>query len=247
LVALNRMDAAPDRALSQWRDALGREGAPPLLVDAKKGTGIAALRKGILEAGKHVNERRVRRGIKPRPVRAAILGYPNVGKSALINKVAGRKRTKSENRPGVTRGFSWISIDSQVQLLDSPGIIPAKQVSQPVAYRLAMCDDIGSAAYDKQFVAAALLETLWLVSARAPPFARLKTLHERYGLSVEGVSGEEYLRLLAEKRFTGDVQRAAATVLKEFRSGTLGRMCLELPDGLEDDLGRDDAVGGFAA
>jgi len=164
-------------------------------------------------------------------VRAAILGYPNVGKSALINRLVGRRKAKSENRPGVTRGFCWVRIDPQVQLLDSPGIIPAKQVSQRTAYHLAMCDDIGSAAYDTRSVAAALVETLVLAERERPSYVRLGKMRERWGIDPEDCScGEEYINALAEVRFTGDVQRAATTILKDFRMGMLGKMCLEWPN-----------------
>ena len=229
VLVLNRIDAVPERALSQWEASLKADGEEPLLVDAKKGTGVPALKRAILKEGRKVNERRARRGINARPVRAAILGYPNVGKSALINRLVGRRKTKSENRPGVTRGFTWIRIDSAVQLLDSPGIIPAKQVDQAAAYHLAMCDDIGNAAYDKQAVAAALYERLLAVSAARPSFARLDTLRERWGVPLDERSGELYLQALADARFTGDVQRAASTLLKDFRSGLLGPICIEYP------------------
>lgn len=230
ILALNRMDAAPAPSLTEWAAAMGAGGQAPVLVDAKKGGGVAELKREILRAGAHVNARLKRRGINPRPVRAAVLGYPNVGKSALINRLVGRRKAKSENRPGVTRGFSWVRIDSQVQLLDSPGIIPAKQVSQRVAYRLAMCDDIGAAAYDPQAVASALLEALVLAEAERPAYVRLDKLRERWGVPTDECScGEEYVAQLAEERFTGDVQRAATTLLKDFRSGSLGRLCLEWP------------------
>ena len=184
-----------------------------------------------MRAGEGVNTRRKRRGMKPRAVRAAILGYPNVGKSALINRLVGRKKAKSENRPGVTRGFTWVRIDPQVQLLDSPGIIPARQVDQEAAYHLAMCDDIGNAAYDTQGVAAALLERLVLVSRHRPAYAQLETLRERWGVAPEAQpSGEEYLDALARARFTGDVHRAATALLKDFRSGLIGPMCIEFPE-----------------
>ena len=235
VLVLNRIDSVPRRALTEWDGALQLEGGPaPLFVDAKQGEGVAELKRAIIRAGQGVNERRKRRGINPRPVRAAILGYPNVGKSALINRLVGKKKTKSENRPGVTRGFSWIRIDPQVQLLDSPGIIPAKQVAQSEAYMLAMCDDIGNAAYDTQSVAAALFERLVLVSRHKPSFARLETLHERWGVPLECESGEVYLKRLAEERFTGDVQRASTTLLKDFRSGLLGPLCIEFPEGASE-------------
>ena len=128
VLVINRIDSVPERSRAAWERTLKEQGEEPHFVDAKKGTGVAALKKAIMRAGSRVNERRKRRGIAPRAVRAAILGYPNVGKSALINRLVGQRKTKSENRPGVTRGFTWIRIDKDVQLLDSPGIIPAKQV-----------------------------------------------------------------------------------------------------------------------
>ena len=235
VLVLNRIDSVPPRALDAWADHLRSLGGPePLLVDARKGSGVPELKKAILKAGQKVNERRKRRGINPRPIRAAILGYPNVGKSALINRLVGRRKTKSENRPGVTRGFTWVRIDPQVQLLDSPGIIPAKQVEQSAAYHLAMCDDIGNAAYDTRGVAAALFERMVLVSEHKPTFARLDTLKERWGVPLECTSGEDYLDKLADARFTGDVQRAATTLLKDFRSGLIGPLCIEFPEEEED-------------
>ena len=146
----------------------------------------------------------------------------------------GKKKVKSENRPGVTRGFSWVRIDKDIQLLDSPGIIPASHVEQADAYHLAICDDIGNAAYDTQGVAAALFERLNTVAAARPAYARaaVETLRERWGVPIESASGEEYLDALADHRFTGDVDRAATQLLKDFRSGALGRACIEVPVGL---------------
>jgi ribosome biogenesis GTP-binding protein YlqF len=232
VLVLNRIDSVPERASAEWERALLAENAAlrPQLVDAKRGKGVAELKRAIIQAGQKVNDRRKRRGINPRPVRAAILGYPNVGKSALINRLVGRTKTKSENRPGVTRGFTWVRIDPQVQLLDSPGIIPAKAVEQAAAYHLAMCDDIGNAAYDTRGVAAALVERLALVARHRPTFARTDVLKERWGVPLDGACGEDYLQALADSRFTGDIERAATTVLKDFRTGLLGPMCIEWPE-----------------
>ena len=199
VLVLNRIDSVPQSNGRVERCTVCCRGPAPIFVDARQGRGVDELKRAIIRAGKKVNERRQRRGINPRPVRAAILGYPNVGKSALINRLVGRKKTKSENRPGVTRGFTWVRIDKQVQLLDSPGIIPAKQVEQCAAYHLAMCDDIGNAAYDTQGVAAALLERLFCLATPAR-FARLETLRDRWGVGLDDCdSGETYLSNLAER------------------------------------------------
>lgn len=145
-----------------------------LFVDAKRGQGMPALHRSIVEAGKYVNQRRQARGLRDRPLRVAILGYPNVGKSALINRILGKKRARSANTPGVTRALQWIRVrgesgttdemgrakrskagrnrgsGSEFELLDSPGIIPANMDNQEDALLLAVCNSIGDGAYDNQ-------------------------------------------------------------------------------------------------
>jgi len=153
-----------------------------LYVDAKRGAGVRALLKAIGRSGLYVNERRKKRGLRERPLRVAILGYPNVGKSALINRILGRRRAKSANTPGITRALQWIRVKSDLdgtdasgktrrtnsnnringnfELLDSPGIIPANMQNQEDAILLAICNSIGNAAYDNQGVAAYLCARL---------------------------------------------------------------------------------------
>ena len=148
-----------------------------LMVNAKEGAGVPALQRAIFRAGAYVQERRLRRGLKARPLRVGIIGYPNVGKSALINRLLGRKRARTANTPGVTRSLQWIRVRNtadradgsttaensakEFELLDSPGIIPATLVDQSDATLLAACNCIGEAAYDNQAVAAYLCE--WLM------------------------------------------------------------------------------------
>jgi ribosome biogenesis GTPase A len=167
-----------------------------LFVNAKVGSGVHALVRSITKAGAHVQERRARRGLKSRALRVGVIGYPNVGKSALINRLVGRKRAKTANTPGVTRSLQWIRVradhdsskkqttrESSFELLDSPGIIPASLVDQSDACLLAACNCIGDAAYDNQAVAAFLCEwtmALWRsgYSCQAPDW-RNKCM-ERY-------------------------------------------------------------------
>jgi len=231
VLVLNRMDQIPQAAAEVWKEALDAEGANPVLIDAKKGDGVAELRRRIKMVSKGINKRRRARGLANRPVRAAVLGYPNVGKSALINRLVRRATAKSENRPGVTRIFSWIQVDPSLLLMDAPGIIPAKQVTQLAAYHLAMCDDISNAAYEPIIVAAALFETMMEVNTRKPSFARLKLLTERYGIQPEEfTSGDYFIQELADKRFLGVLERASLAFLRDFRMGRLGPMCIEIPE-----------------
>uniref|UniRef100_A0A6U4A9F3 G domain-containing protein n=1 Tax=Ditylum brightwellii TaxID=49249 RepID=A0A6U4A9F3_9STRA len=146
-----------------------------LFLDAKRGTGIHSLHRAVHKAGSHVNERRLRRGLNERPLRVGVIGYPNVGKSALINKILGRKRAKSANTPGITRSLQWIRVRTdtsiapsvnanagkskrEFELLDSPGIIPSHMIDQSDAFILAACNSIGDAAYDNQLIAGYLCE-----------------------------------------------------------------------------------------
>lgn len=158
-----------------------------LFVNAKMGAGVPALTRAIFRAGSHVQERRLRRGLKERPLRVGIIGYPNVGKSALINRLLGRKRAKTANTPGVTRSLQWIRVRNsadradgsttsaggarEFELLDSPGIIPATLVDQSDATLLAACNCIGEAAYDNQAVASYLCE--WLLGVYRLGYGRL--------------------------------------------------------------------------
>jgi ribosome biogenesis GTPase A len=159
------------------------------------------------------------------------VGYPNVGKSALINRLAGRKAAKSEDRAGVTRSLGWVRSKSNdgrpppFELLDSPGIIPAKQNDPRQAARLAMCGRIGQASYDERRVAEALLMEL-RSSSYAPGAA--KKIQEKYGLSLDA-DPDLFLAELADQRYDGDDARAAVAVLGDFRSGRLGNVALEGP------------------
>jgi ribosome biogenesis GTPase A len=222
-----------------------------LFIDAKNGQGIHALHRAIFKAGAHVQERRSKRGLKERALRVGIIGYPNVGKSALINRILGRKRAKTENTPGVTRSLQWIRVRSDdtktskkrdFELLDSPGVIPAKMVDQSDAVLLAACNCIGDAAYDNQAVAAYLFE--WLQALHrmrkgdiaAPDF--LRKCKERYGLDplAENLTGEDMVFKIADDYCRGNPEDAARKMLQDFRTGRLGPICLQLaPESEEDD------------
>lgn len=233
LLAMNRADLAPECARSMWRQYLLDQGEKVRFINAKQGRGIKELKKLAMDAGSGVNEKRRAKGLLPRPVRCLVIGYPNVGKSAVINRLVGRNAAKSANKPGVTRNFQWIRISDSIELLDMPGIIPAKLVSQNTALRLAICDDIGQAAYDAQVVAALMVEELKRVSSQFPGFFDLTLMKERFKVDPSSCTGEEFIHFAADKLYKGDVERTAVRLLTEFRGGVLGLAALEAPEMLQ--------------
>lgn len=229
VLAMNRADLAPEAARSDWRRYLLDQGEKVRFINAKQGRGVRELKRLAMEASSAINEKRKARGLLPRAVRCLVIGYPNVGKSALINRLVGRKSAKSANKPGVTRNFQWVRISNTIELLDMPGIIPAKFVSQETALRLAICDDIGQAAYDTQLTAALMIDELKHVASTYPGYFTFDTLVERFRIDPREMSGEEFLYRASRTLYKGDAERTAVRLLTEFRSGVLGPVALESP------------------
>jgi ribosome biogenesis GTPase A len=225
LLVLNRMDMISSSAQSKLLQWFNQQGCTVYFTDAQSGKGVQALLKAAQAAGEHVNQRRRSRGMLPRPVRAVVIGFPNVGKSALINRLLKRRAAESANRPGVTRQLRWIRISDQIELLDTPGILPPLLDNQDAALKLAICDDIGQAAYDRTLVAAATIELLTELGV---------SLTERYGLDLQDPqvkSGMEFIMTLAQSdRYAGDSDRVANQILHDFRKGRLGAIALEIPN-----------------
>lgn len=230
VLAMNRADLASHPARAAWRQHLLAQGEKVRFIDAKQGRGVKELKKLAIEASASVNDKRERRGLLPRPVRCLVIGYPNVGKSALINRLVGKRSAKSANKPGVTRNFQWVRISDTIELLDMPGIIPAKFVDQDTALRLAFCDDIGQAAYDRQITAGLMIDELKQITDKCPGYFHLDKLAHRFKVDPLEVTGEEFVYLAAQKLYNGDAERTAVRLLTEFRSGALGPVALESPD-----------------
>ena len=222
VLTINRVDMISPRVRDEWLAWFKERGETPYFTNAQDGTGVKAVAKAAKAAGVQANQRRISRGMLARPVRAAAIGFPNVGKSALINRLLGRRVVESARRPGVTRRLRWTRISKELELLDAPGVIPSNLEDQTVANKLAICDDIGDAAYDNQRVAAGLVDLLLSL-------AWAQSLESRYKLDPEPITGEEYLHQLAELRYRGDVERAARVLLNDFRTGVLGQISLEFP------------------
>ena len=203
----------------------------PWWCDAKAGTGVKQVQQAAIRAGDQLNQRRRSRGMRPRPVRALTLGFPNVGKSALINRLVRQKVVESARRAGVTRTLRWVRLGQDLDLLDAPGVLPPRLDDQQAALHLALCDDIGQAAYDVELVALALLETLTVLEKLAAAGVVAGILKQRYGINLAGdqADAHAWLMTVAERHTSGDTERMAQRLLDDFRRALLGPIALELP------------------
>ncbi|MFN5854498.1 MAG: ribosome biogenesis GTPase YlqF [Pseudanabaenaceae cyanobacterium] len=222
LVICNRVDMIPESWRARWQNWFQANDQAAYFTDAQSGKGINEVMKATQIAGEHINQRRKGRGMLPRPVRAVVIGFPNVGKSALINRLLNKRVVASANRPGVTRQLRWVRISEKIELLDTPGVIPPLLNDQEAALRLAICDDIGQASYDSVLIAAAMLD---LFNEKGINY------QDRYHLDVSlAPTGIDYIHQLAQtKTYQGDQEKAARQILHDFRKGRLGAIALEAP------------------
>jgi len=228
IVVLNRADMVSDKERAKWVNYLKSTGdVRVVLTDARAGKGVKKVKEMAMEVSDEINAKRKAKGLLPRPVRAAVVGYPNVGKSALINRLVGKAACASAPRPGVTRDLRWVRIGGDLDLLDAPGVLPARMHDQRAASRLAMANDIGEASYIASTMASAMIEEL----KRLPTWRSIKPgIVKRFKEErVDEMSGEEFVQRFADKTCGGDVERAGTRMLNDFRGGHIGNFCLELP------------------
>lgn len=228
LILLNKSDLAEEKWNDAWMEHFKGLGFSVVKVNAKKGSGIKSINSVIQEACKEKTERDKRRGILSRPVRAIVVGIPNVGKSTFINALAGKACTKTGNKPGVTKGKQWIRLNKNVELLDTPGILWPKFEDQTVGLRLAYIGSIRDEILHTEELAAELAKFL-VKEYRG-------ILAGKYEIT-ESEDGFENLRSIAESRHCLvkgnelDTEKAAKLLLDDFRNGRLGRITLETPKG----------------
>ena len=230
LIILNTADMADPAVTQQWMQYYKKQGFAVITADSKSGKGVKQFAPALRELLKEQLEKYAAKGMKGRPIRVMILGIPNVGKSSLINRLAGGKRAKAEDRAGVTRTQQWIKTADGVELLDTPGVLWPKLDDQDVAVRLAMTGAVRDDILDKEALAARLMTLLHTEYPQA--------LEQRYKIPPElEAEGFAYLELMAKNRgmlLSGGVpntERAAITLLDEFRGTKLGRISLEKPQG----------------
>ena len=231
LLVLNRRDMVPAEAVAAWDTRLRASGQAVWWCDAKAGTGVKQLQQAAIRAGEALNARRLARGMKPRAVRALMLGFPNVGKSALINRLVRQKVVQSARRAGVTRSLRWVRLGQELDLLDAPGVLPPRLDDQQAALHLALCDDIGEAAYDTEAVALAFVELLSGLEGSAASGVKPRLLEERYGVGGPALARDchDWLQAAADRHTSSDRLRMAQRFLDDFRRGMLGPLALELP------------------
>lgn len=230
LILLNKSDLADEQQNRAWTEYFRSRGFQAVQINARSGAGIKQITEAIREACREKTERDRRRGIQNRPVRAMVVGIPNVGKSTFINTLAGKACTRTGNRPGVTKGKQWIRLNKQVELLDTPGILWPKFEDQSVGLKLAVIGTIRDELLQTEELA------LWMFDyLRAQYPGRLSG---RYQIAEEGSGGELLGRVAASrgcllKGGLPDLEKAAALVVDDFRSGRLGRVTLETVNDFE--------------
>lgn len=226
IIVLNKADLADEDRTEKWRQFLGGErGYPCIPVDSQHGKGISLLVSSAQQLSADIIARLAAKGRRPRPVRLMMVGIPNVGKSSLINRLAGRGSTKTGDRPGVTRGKQWIRVGKGLELLDTPGILWPKFEDPEVGFKLAVT---GAIKDDIINVEQVVLKLLQLLAKNSPD-----NLQARYKLDNLDHDPAEILKTIGAKRgclVSGglvDTLKTAVIVLNEFRSGKMGRFTLD--------------------
>ncbi len=227
MIVLNRMDLADPAATSRWKAYFEKKGMAVIATDCKTKRGISGFTPAARTACAEKLARDAAKGMN-RPLRVMVVGIPNVGKSTLINQISGRKGAKAENRPGVTRGKQWVTVDAGLQLLDTPGILWPKFEDPEVGMMLAFTGAVKEGVIDVEELACRLLELLLSFYPQ--------TLAERYKVEApQGTPGYELLEMAGKNRgyllSRGEIhtERMAKVLLDEFRSGKLGKFTLEQP------------------
>lgn len=239
MIILNRIDQADPEITRQWAEYYKSKKIAVIQTDCKTRNGIADFAPGVRALLKDQIARWNEKGLVGRKVRAMIVGIPNVGKSTFINQVAKRKSAKVENRPGVTRGKQWVSVDKTLDLLDTPGILWHKFEDETVGLHLAFTGAVKDNILDVEALASKLME---LLGERYP-----ERLAERYKIDASGAKdGWELLERAGRKRgflVSGgevDTGRISRILLDEFRDGKLGRISLEAPEPGAENRGADE-------
>ncbi len=224
LLVLTKIDMADAQKTTAWLAYHHKMGQPVLAVNLQTGAGVKAIPARLRQLAEPRLQVWREKGRRARPVRAAVVGIPNVGKSTLINRLVGRGAAQVGDRPGVTRGHQWIKIPGQVELLDTPGLLWPKLDDHAAAFRLAATGGVAETGFFSHDLVKGLVNWLW------DQYPEL--LQKRYDLSPQA-ERDRTLQLIGQKRgclLPGgavDVSRAGLLLLTEFRQGRLGRITMD--------------------
>ncbi len=234
IIILNKTDFADSETTKKWCDYYASKGIKVVCTDSRSGKGVNKFAPAVREVLKEKLEIRKNKGMATKSLRIMVVGIPNVGKSSFINRLAKGKKAKVEDRPGVTKGIQWVEVDSSLELLDMPGMLWPKFENQTVSEHLAFTGAVKDDVMDIELLAVRFLE---LMAKKCP-----ELISERY--SIEGFENDEGYDILikiAKKRGMlisgGEVntERAAITVIDEFRAGKIGNVSLESPEDIESE------------
>lgn len=227
IILLNKSDLADARLNQEWESFFKEKGYFVQPLNAKTGAGIKNIQALVQESCKEKIERDRKRGIINRPVRAMVVGIPNVGKSTFINSFAGKACAKTGNKPGVTKGKQWIRLNKNLELLDTPGILWPKFEDQKIGECLALIGSINDEILHVDELAVALIQNL--------KNSYLDLLEKRYDITIDEDAYDTLKKIAIarkclQKGELPDVDRASSMLLEDFRSGKLGRITLERPE-----------------
>lgn len=226
IVIMNKSDLSDPNTNKEWIEYFSKIGVNTVLVNAVKNRGVSSIVSETNIVVKEKKEKLLKKGIKNKPTRAMIVGIPNVGKSTLINALAGRKSAKTGDKPGVTKGKQWIKLKGNIELLDTPGILWPKFEDQEVALNLAFTGAIKDEIMDIEILALKLIEKIMIL---AP-----SSIERRYDVTIEDKTPIEVMddiglrRGCILKKQEIDYSRVSNIILDEFRDGTIGKISLEI-------------------
>lgn len=246
IVIMNKCDNADEEITRRWERYFRQQGAAVISADCRTGKGLNRFAPEVRGLLSPLIERLEAKGMHGRPLRLMVVGIPNVGKSSFINRMAGQKKAKVEDRPGVTRDKQWVTLDNDIELLDMPGVLWPKFEDMSVGEKLAFTGAVKDDVVDTELLACRLLLKLreicpdnvsgrYRISLETPEEDEMMSSGETLGC----ISGYELLTRIGKARgmlISGgeiNTERAAIAVLDEFRSGKLGRISLESPEEFE--------------
>lgn len=225
LILLNKSDLADERENESWIAYFSGLGYQTVKMNCRTGAGLKQINGAVLEACREKLERDKRKGILNRPIRAMVVGIPNVGKSTFINAFAGKACAKTGNRPGVTKGNQWIKLNKNLELLDTPGILWPRFEDQEVGLKLAFIGSINDEILNKEELALSLIRFL-LEQYPGVLKERYQTEEQQPIFVFQQIAK---IRGCLKKGGEYDLSRAANLFFDDFRSGKLGRITLEQP------------------